>query len=380
MRYKHSRYAITCLLLLGCGSDLGVSPAIAIGNRSELPLDQIELPDGFSIDLYARVDNARSMALGPGGTVFVGNRKGDSVWAVRDDDGDFRADRVVRLARGLDSPNGVAIRDRDLYVAEISRILRFPDIVDRIDDPPMPEIFVDGLPSEAHHGWKYIAFGPDGMLYVPIGAPCNICLSEDERFASILRVSADGDRLEIFARGVRNTVGFDWHPGTGDLWFTDNGRDWLGDNSPPDELNRAPGKGHHFGYPFCHGGDIADPDFGDQRGCEEFVAPEQNLGPHVAALGLRFYTGYQFPPEYRGQVLIAEHGSWNRSKKIGYRITLVQIRNGRAASYEVFAEGWLDGQKAWGRPVDLLQLPDGSILVSDDYAGAIYRISYASGN
>jgi glucose/arabinose dehydrogenase len=244
----------------------------------------------------------------------------------------------------------------------------------------MPEIFVDGLPSEAHHGWKYIAFGPDGMLYVPIGAPCNICLSEDERFASILRVSADGDRLEIFARGVRNTVGFDWHPGTGDLWFTDNGRDWLGDNSPPDELNRAPGKGHHFGYPFCHGGDIADPDFGDQRGCEEFVAPEQNLGPHVAALGLRFYTGYQFPPEYRGQVLIAEHGSWNRSKKIGYRITLVQIRNGRAASYEVFAEGWLDGQKAWGRPVDLLQLPDGSILVSDDYAGAIYRISYASGN
>ncbi len=380
MKYKHSRYAITCLLLVGCGSDLGVSPAIAIGNRSELPLDQIELPDGFTIELYARVDNARSMALGPGGTVFVGNRKGDSVWAVRDDDGDFTADRVVRLASGLDSPNGVAVRDRDLYVAEISRILRFPDIVDRIDDPPMPEIFVDGLPSEAHHGWKFIAFGPDGMLYIPIGAPCNICLSEDERFASILRVSADGDRLEIFARGVRNTVGFDWHPGTGDLWFTDNGRDWLGDNSPPDELNRAPGKGHHFGYPFCHGGDIADPDFGDQRGCEEFVAPEQNLGPHVAALGLRFYTGHQFPPEYRGQVLIAEHGSWNRSKKIGYRITLVQIRDGRAASYEVFAKGWLDGQKAWGRPVDLLQLPDGSILVSDDHAGAIYRISYASEN
>jgi glucose/arabinose dehydrogenase len=380
MRHSHALCTIAGFLFLGCGSDVGVSPAIAIGKRSELPLEQITLPEGFAIEVYARVENARSMALGSGGTVFVGNRKGDSVWAVRDDNGDFKADRVVRLTSGLESPNGVAIRDGDLYVAEISRILRFPDIEDRIDDPPNPEIFLDGLPNETHHGWKYIAFGPDGMLYVPVGAPCNICLSEDERFASILRVGADGKRLEVYAHGVRNTVGFDWHPDTGDLWFTDNGRDWLGDDTPPDELNRAPEKGHHFGYPFCHGGDIADPDYGDQRGCEEFVAPEQNLGPHVAALGLHFYTGDQFPPEYHGQALIAEHGSWNRSKKIGYRITLVQIRDGHAASYDVFAEGWLDGEKAWGRPVDLLQLPDGSILVSDDHAGAIYRISFGTGN
>ncbi len=375
---KHSKSTITlyCLLLFGCGSDIGISPTIAIGNPDEPSVAQIRLPEGFEIAVFARVDKARSMALGPGGTIFVGNRKGNSVWAVRDDDGDFKADRVVRVAKGLEMPNGVAIRDGDLYVSEVSRILRFPDIEKQLENPPTPEVVLDGLPDETHHGWKYIAFGPDGMLYVPVGAPCNICLSQDQRFASILRVGADGTGLEIFAHGVRNTVGFDWHPETGELWFTDNGRDWLGDDQPPDELNRAAEAGLHFGYPFCQAGDIADPDFGDQRPCSDFVTPEQQLGPHVAALGMLFYTGDQFPAEYKGHVFIAEHGSWNRSNKIGYRITLVRLREGRAASYEVFAEGWLEGEKASGRPVDLLQLPDGSLLVSDDHAGAIYRISY----
>jgi glucose/arabinose dehydrogenase len=369
-------FALCLFVPLGCGSEIGISPAIAIGSPEDLPVTQLRLPEGFAIEVFARVDKARSMARAPGGTIFVGNRKGDSVWAVRDEDGDFSADRVVRVARGLEMPNGVAVRNGDLYVAEVSRILRFPDIENRLDDPPNPEVFLDGLPGETHHGWKYIAFGPDGKLYVPVGAPCNICMSDDKRFASILRVDGDGSGLEIFAHGIRNTVGFDWHPDTGELWFTDNGRDWLGDDSPPDELNRASEPGLHFGYPFCHAGEIADPDFGDQRSCDEFVAPEQNLGPHVAALGMHFYTGDQFPAEYRGQVFIAEHGSWNRSEKIGYRISLVRIRDGRAVSYEVFAEGWLHGENAWGRPVDLLQLPDGSLLVSDDYAGAIYRISY----
>jgi glucose/arabinose dehydrogenase len=365
--------AFLVLSILGCGA----SPTAADRQSApELPLDSIRLPEGFSIALFARVDNARSLARGPEGTVFVGNRRGDSVWAVRDDDGDHRADRVLRIAGGLHMPNGVAVRDGDLYVAEVSRILRFPDIERRLEDPPDPEVVLDGLPDEDHHGWKYIAFGPDGLLYVPVGAPCNICLSDDERFASILRVRPDGSGLEVFASGVRNTVGFDWHPKTAELWFTDNGREWMGDHRPPDELNRAAETGLHFGYPFCHGGDLPDPEYGERRPCRGFVPPVQNLGPHVAALGMLFYGGTQFPSTYRGQVLIAEHGSWNRSEKIGYRVTMVRLDGNRALSYEPFAEGWLQGESAWGRPVDLLELPDGSLLVSDDYAGAIYRISY----
>ena len=369
--------SVACFLfVVGCGAEIGISPAIAIGKLDDLPVAEIRLPEGFVIEVYARVDNARSMTLAPGGTVFVGNRKGDSVWAVRDEDGDFKADRVLRIASGLQMPNGVAMRGGDLYVAEVNRVLRYPGIEDQLDNPPEPVVILDNLPNETHHGWKYIAFGPDGLLYVPVGAPCNNCLSDDERFASILRVDADGQGLEVFAHGVRNTVGFDWHPESGELWFTDNGRDWLGDDLPPDELNRAPEPGLHFGYPFCHAGDLPDPDFGDQRPCAEFVAPEQKLGPHVAALGMHFYTGDQFPSRYSGQLFIAEHGSWNRSEKVGYRIALVRLSDGHPTSYEVFAEGWLQGKKAWGRPVDLLQLPDGSLLVSDDHAGAIYRISF----
>jgi glucose/arabinose dehydrogenase len=309
--------------------------------------------------------------------VFVGNRSGQNVYAVRDEDGDGRAERQWILFRGGRMPNGVAFRDGALYVAEVSRVLRFDQIEDRLDNPPAPVVVYDRFPTDRHHGWKFIRFGPDGMLYVPVGAPCNVCLrSDDERYASITRMRPDGSGLEVFAHGVRNTVGFDWHPETGELWFTDNGRDWMGDDLPPDELNRAPRQGLHFGFPFFHGRGIPDPEFSRGRRAADYVEPVQNLGPHVAALGMRFYTGKMFPAEYRNQIFIAEHGSWNRSRKIGYRVMLVRLEGHRATSYEVFAEGWLEGESVWGRPVDVEVLPDGSLLVSDDHAGAIYRITY----
>jgi glucose/arabinose dehydrogenase len=340
-------------------------------------LEKIKLRQGFRIEIYAdNVPNARSMTLSPNGTLFVGTRKIGTVYAIVDRDGDTRADEVITLASGLNMPNGVAFRDGSLYVAEGHRVLRYDGIEARLKNPPAPVVVNDRFPAEPRHGWKFIRFGPDGMLYVPVGAPCNVCDSEDERFASIMRMNADGSGLELFASGVRNTVGFDWHPQTKELWFTDNGRDWLGDNLPPDELNHAPRKGLHFGFPYCQGGDISDPEFGAVRNCEEFVPPAMKLGPHVAALGMRFYTGTMFPAEYRNQIFIAEHGSWNRSVPIGYRLTLVRLKEGRAASYEIFAEGWLQGRNAWGRPVDVLVMPDGALLVSDDKAGAIYRISY----
>jgi glucose/arabinose dehydrogenase len=236
---------------------------------------------------------------------------------------------------------------------------------------------IDGLPREHHHGWKFIAFGPDDLLYVPVGAPCNVCESSDPRFASILRFRPDGTPVDTMARGVRNTVGFDWEPGSGTLWFTDNGRDLLGDDVPPDELNRATVAGRHYGFPACHGGTIVDPVFAKGRDCRMFEPPAIALGPHVAAIGMRFYRGTMFPEEYRGQVFIAEHGSWNRSRKIGYRVSLVRVKDGQAVSYQPFAQGWLQGEEAWGRPADLQELPDGSLLVSDEKAGAIYRITYA---
>ena len=364
------------LLLWGCLLALTGAGAVA---QTSLPLEQIKLPAGFSIALWARVDNARQMALGRtdanGGTLFVGSMRAGRVHALRFDAA-YRAQAPVVVASNLQMPVGVAYRDGSLYVSAVSRILRFDDIERRLDNPPPPALVTDRLPGETHHGWKFIAFGPDGKLYVPVGAPCNICEPDPQRYANILRMNADGSAIETFARGVRNTVGFDWQPQTGELWFTDNGRDMLGDGVPPDELNHAPRAGMHFGYPYCHGGDLPDPEFGAKRGCQEFTAPVQKLGPHVAGLGMRFYTGTMFPAAYRQQVFIAEHGSWNRSKKIGYQISLVRLNNGRAVSYEPFASGWLQGESAWGRPADVLVLPDGSLLVSDDSAGAIYRISY----
>ncbi len=281
------------------------------------------------------------------------------------------------IASGLREPAGVAFRDGALYVSAVSRILRFDDIERRLSDPPPPIVVSDRFPTDGHHGRKFIAFGPDGKLYVPVGAPCNICEPDPDRYANIMRMNRDGSALEVYARGVRNTVGFDWDPRTKELWFTDNGRDRLGDDLPPDELNHAPGAGVHFGYPYCHGGTLPDPEFGAGRPCSEFRPPAQNLGPHVAALGMRFYTGTQFPAAYRNRIFIAEHGSWNRSRKIGYRVTMVTLDGNNAVRYEPFAEGWLQGESAWGRPADVLVAPDGSLLVSDDHAGAIYRIRYA---
>ncbi|CAG0967096.1 hypothetical protein BURK1_01022 [Burkholderiales bacterium] len=360
--------AATVAGLLAAGSERGAAQA-------PLPVDRIRLPPGFAIEVLARVPNARAMTWGAGGTLFVGSTSG-LVHAVRFPATGSPDVRVI--ARDLREPAGVAFRDGALYVSAVSRILRYDDIERRLADPPEPVVVSERFPSDRHHGRKFIAFGPDGKLYVPVGAPCNICGPDPDRYANIGRMNPDGSGFEVVARGVRNTVGFDWHPRTKELWFTDNGRDWLGDDSPPCELNRVTRPGQHFGYPYCHGGTIRDPEFGHQRACSEFVPPAQNLGPHVAPLGMRFYTGTQFPAAYREQAFIAEHGSWNRSTKIGYRVTLVRIdASGRATGYETFADGWQDRGSVWGRPADVLVSPDGSLLVSDDFAGAIYRIRYA---
>jgi glucose/arabinose dehydrogenase len=348
-------------------------------DAADLPLERIQLPPGFSIALWARVDNPREMTLGrvdgSGGTLFVGSSRAGKVHAVRFD-GALQVKDVTTVASGLQIPMGVAYQDGSLYVSAVSRILRFDDIERRLDRPPAPVVVTDKLATETHHGGKFLAFGPDGKLYVPTGAPCNICEPDPRRYAQIARMNPDGSGFEVFAQGIRNSVGVDWDPRTHELWFTDNGRDLLGDDAPPDELNHAPRAGLNFGYPYCHGGDLADPEFGARRRCDEFTPPARKLGPHVASLGMRFYTGTQFPAQYQGQIFIAEHGSWNRSRKIGYRISVVRLQGNQAVGYETFASGWLQGESVWGRPADLLVLPDGSLLVADDYAGAIYRISY----
>jgi glucose/arabinose dehydrogenase len=340
-------------------------------------LEGLSLPAGFSVAYWARgVDGARSLAVSETGTVFVGSRGPGNVYALRDTDGDGVADARWTVLDGLDSPNGVALRDGDLYVAEISRVLRIADVEQKLDEPGKPNVVTDGYPTDGHHGWKFIRFGPDGRLYVPVGAPCNVCLEPDP-YASITRLDVATGKFEVFARGVRNTVGFDWHPRTGELWFTENGRDWMGNDSPPDELNRAPKAGLHFGFPYRHGRDVDDPEFADRRAGKEIVAPELELGAHVAALGMRFYRGGMFPAEYRGRIIYAEHGSWNRDTPTGYRVAMVRFEDGKPAEEaEPFVAGWLRGGTAWGRPVDVAELPDGSLLISDDRADAIYRVTY----
>lgn len=346
------------------------------GCSKAVQLEKIKLPPGFKIELYSdNLPNARSMTLSPSGTLFVGTRNNGNVYAVLDKNKDNKADKVFTIAAGLNMPNGVAFRNGSLYVAEVNRVLLFKDIENKLTNPGKPIVINDNFPKDKHHGWKFIAFGPDGLLYVPVGAPCNICESPDP-YAAILRMRPDGSGLEVFARGVRNSVGFDWHPVTKELWFTDNGRDWLGDDLPPDELNHASKEEMHFGYPYWHGRNIPDPDVEQKLSKEDFTLPVQELGPHVASLGMRFYTGKMFPKEYTNQIFIAEHGSWNRSTPVGYRISLVRLQGNKSVSYEVFAEGWLQGNGAWGRPVDVLVMPDGALLVSDDRAGVIYRISY----
>lgn len=351
-------------------------------------LEKIVLPDGFKIEIYASdVENARSMTVSPSGTVFVGNRKSDNVFALIDENNDGKVDKKYLITDKLKNmPNGVAFHEGDLYVAEVNKIWVFKDIENKlklIDEngfyPEDPILITDDFPSDKHHGWKYIAIGPDNKLYVPVGAPCNICESRDEIYSTITRMDLDGSNREIYARGVRNTVGFTWNKETGEMWFTDNGRDMLGDNYPPCELNKVTKPDQHYGYPYCHGGDISDPEFGSKYACEDFIKPMQNLGPHVAPLGLKFYDGEMFPEEYKGDIFIAEHGSWNRTKKIGYRITRVKIKDNKSVGYEPFISGWLekDINDAWGRPVDVVILEDGSMLISDDYANVIYRVTYS---
>ncbi len=362
-----------CFALL-LGPIICLSVAVECLGRSQL--EKIELPNGFVISIYANnVQDARSLALSPRGILFIGTRKAGRVYAAIDEDKDGKSETVITLFKGLNMPNGVAFRDGALYVAEVNRILKYTNIEKNLHNPGKPVVVNSSFPSEKHHGWKFIRFGPDGMLYVPVGAPCNICEPGDP-YATIVRMKPNGSGLQIFARGVRNTVGFDFHPVTKELWFTDNGRDWLGDNLPPDELNRAPERDMHFGYPYWHGKNISDPEYGRKMIQTDFFPPAQELDAHVAPLGMRFYTGHMFPEDYKNQIFIAEHGSWNRSVPVGYRITLVRLKANRVIQYEVFARGWLQGMRAWGRPVDLLVMPDGALLVSDDRAGAVYRISY----
>jgi len=360
------------------------APGLACADASE-NLSKIKLPDGFKISIYAEVPNARAMTLTPSGTLFVGSYNADKVHAVLDTNKDYKADKVIEIigpgnlpdGSKFDMPAGVAFRDGALYVSSISRIIRFDNIEANLENPPTPVIVSSAFPEKGHHGWKFIAFGPDGKLYVPQGAWCNVCDFPDELFASIARMNPDGSGLEVVAKGVRNTVGFDWHPETGELWFTENGRDMMGDDMPGDELNRISAPGQHFGYPYVHQGDTLDPQFGKDKKVEDYVAPAQVLGPHVAALGMRFYTGTMFPAEYKNQIFIAEHGSWNRRDKSGYRVMVVKHDGKNGTSYEPFATGWLqDGDETWGRPADVLVMPDGSLLIADDQADVIYRVTY----
>lgn len=338
---------------------------------NNLPLATLRVPPGFSVELVARVPNARGLALSPKGILYVGSRGLGTLSAV-----DLNHEnRVTVLATKLEMPTGVAYQNGTLYFSTVSKIFKLPKIDENLSRPPVPILVTDQLPDEGKHGWKYLGFGPDGKLYVPVGAPCNVCDKDKNGFATLRRMNPDGTKMEIIARGIRNTVGFTWHPKSGELWFTDNGRDWMGDDIPADELNRLTKVGSHFGFPYCQGGDL--PDYGTARKCSEFVPPVQKLGAHVAALGVRFGAKTNFPEPYRSGVFIAEHGSWNRSKKAGYRISFVALNEQLTpVKYESFLEGFLEKEKAWGRPVDLEVEPSGSLLVSDDEAGAIYRVKY----
>lgn len=364
-------------------SALSPAPSDALTDEQRMfydkyQLSRIRLPAGFGISVFAEVPTARSLTISPSGVVYVGNRQNGTVYALVDRDKDGVAERMYPLTSGLHVPNGVAFKDGDLYVTTITTVYRLADIENKLDTPPQPEVIYDKFPSDEAHGWKYTAFGPDGKLYIAVGVPCNSCLSENPVYGTITRLNVETKTLEIVARGLRNSVGFDWRPGDNQFWFTDNGRDRMGDDVPGDELNTLRTLGEHFGAPYCYEENIQDPDITPARPCRDFTAPVQVLGPHVAALGMRFYTGNMFPKEYNSQIFIAEHGSWNRTTPIGYRVTIVQLMGDQSVSYKPFAEGWLDEStgQAWGRPVDVAVSPDGSLLVSDDKAGVIYRIFY----
>jgi glucose/arabinose dehydrogenase len=368
-RYLGCTFAAIAIFALFAAVPAYASPA------TDKVIANVRLPPGFKLELYTdQLPAARSMVLGPAGLLFVGTRSGE-LYGVFGDPAKRQRPAVRVLARKLNVPNGVAFRDGALYVAEVNRIIRYDSIEPLLDKLPPPKIVRDDLPRDRHHGWRYIAFGPDGKLYVAIGAPCNVC--NEPNYGVITRMNPDGSGYEVFAKGIRNTVGFTWHPQTSELWFTDNGRDWMSDDQPPCELNVAPRAGLDFGFPYCHGRNVKDPDFGSLGECGRMTPPVQALGAHVAPLAVKFYTGQSFPEEFRERAFIAEHGSWNRSKKSGYQISTVKLQGNKAVAYEPFATGFNRDNEILGRPVDLLVLADGSMLVSDDSAGAIYRISYA---
>jgi glucose/arabinose dehydrogenase len=340
----------------------------------KLPTAKLKVPAGFNIEVYAAgMANARSLALGDKGTVFVGSRLVDKVYAIINKDGKRE---VKVLASGLYRPNGIAFKDGTLYIAELSKVSKIEKVEDVLDNPPKPMVIFDKLPKDEAHGWKFIGIGPDNKLYVPVGQPGNNVLHSDEH-GLIRRMNLDGSGAEVIARGVRNTVGFDWHPESKQLYFTDNGRDWMSEDVPEDELNRITKVGEHFGAPYCLQGNIVDPEFGWGKSCSEFTAPVGLLGPHSASLGMRFYTGSMFPKAYKNVAIIARHGSWNRSKKVGGDLVVAKFnKDGTMKSLEPFLTGFLEDNKYIGRPVDVLQMKDGSLLVSDDYNGAVYRITY----
>lgn len=344
-------------------------------------LHKIKLPDGFKISVYAKnVPGARSLALGSQGTVFVGtrgkrgNKRRGSIFTVVNKEKDNISKQVFELHNDLFMPNGVAFRNGSLFVAEPNRILRYDDIESHLQSLPKPVVINNSYPADTHHGWKYIEFGPDDRLYVPVGAPCNIC-EPSEEYSVITSIKPDGSDKRTVASGIRNTVGFDWHPATGELWFTDNGRDMWGDDQPPEELNRVSSEGQHFGFPYEYGKGLKDDEFTPPK--IEFTPAALELPPHTAPLGMTFYTGALFPEQYHNQIFIPHHGSWNKSQPDGYYISFVALTEGQPQTPKIFASGWLQGDEYWGRPTDLLQLPDGSLLVSDDHAGAIYRITYS---
>ncbi|MBC3767886.1 PQQ-dependent sugar dehydrogenase [Neptunicella marina] len=341
-----------------------------------LPLEKLQLPQGYKIAVYASdVKNARQMVLGDKGTLFVGSRRAGVVNALLDTNNDHKIDQVIEIANGLNMPSGITFKEGDLYIGEVHQVIRFKNIESHLQSPGKPEVVVSDLPTDKHHGWKYLGFGPDNKLYVPVGAPCNIC-DANANYSSIFRYDLKTGKKETVARGVRNSVGFDWDPATGDFWFSDNGRDMMGDDIPPCEINHVTETGQHFGYPYFHGGDIADPEFGQGKNAEDYTAPALKIQAHSAPLGIHFYRGNMFP-DLKGKLLIAEHGSWNRSKKVGYQVTVATVNGNNLVDHHPLVSGWLEAnEQVWGRPADVTELPDGSLLISDDSANAIYRVTY----
>lgn len=360
------------------GASNAPAAPVATGGEALYPeLANFKLPPGFSMSVYSdKVPAARSMVVSPSGIVYVGSGAAGKVYALVSSKRDNVIDKVVTIAEGLNAPIGVTLMNGSLYVAEISRVIRFDNIDFTYDKQPAINVVKVSLPSDKWHGGKVVKAGPDGKLYIPVGAPCNACNKENEPYSKIFRMNPDGSGLEEFARGIRNTVGFAFHPTTKQLWFTDNGRDMLGENTPSDKLDVAPKAGLHFGFPYCAGGVIPDPEFSAGRTCSEFVEPVAKLGPHVAALGLAFNTGSHFPAQYKHQLFVAEHGSWNRAQRSGYRVALVTLHENKLVSDTVFIDGFIQNGKVIGRPVDIGFLADGSMLVSDDHGGRIYRVTY----